>query len=324
MKMYAKAVPLLEHSLALHIEARGAEHKETVTAKLHLAIADIFTNRVDLGIASMEECCQFAKKTVKQDPFFTIMTMENLGVAYGIGRRWSDALRIIEDVHQLTVALLSDDYQAIIKAKLNLSTIYSRHDRNSEAVEILQETLAICDQHPEDAYSKLLTVRDLSRVYDILDQPIDALPMHYQTVKIATVILGPGNMATLTDVRQMARGYEKCNQPKQAIRLYEQLQEVYLKRNVRYDIWQLSDMLRLGALYNRQRNQAAAILFLEQVVAHCRDTNSSKQLIGKAQRALEKARRQRPVRQPLVPQNGGRSGTILSTVPTRNSPASFE
>jgi serine/threonine protein kinase len=163
---------------------------------------------------------------------------------------------------------LGRDHPETLRCMNALANCYLDLGRYAEALELKEETLALCKARlGPDHLNTLLAMNNLAVAYGDLGRDADALKLHEEALARCTARLGPDHPETLRSMHNLAGSYEALGRHAEAVKLRE---EVLARRKARLGPDHpdtLASLDDLGNSYDKLGRQSDALKLHEEALA---------------------------------------------------------
>ena len=133
--------------------------------------------------------------------------MANLATVYGVTKRHSDKLALLERVVDPFAKIHGAGHPTTLGCMSNLATAYIDTDRHSDAIPLLQRVIFLQTKpdslRHSDRLIYLANLAKLATAYSCTDRQNEAIPLLEMVVKIRTKVLGAGHPNTMSTVDKL-------------------------------------------------------------------------------------------------------------------------
>ncbi|WP_327588172.1 tetratricopeptide repeat protein [Nonomuraea sp. NBC_00507] len=219
----ARAVQLLEATLADCERVLGPDHPHTLISRTYLAFA--YREAGDLGraIPLYEATLADCERVLGADHPDTLMSRNNLSGAYHAAGDWRRAIALLEATLADLERVLGLDHPETLTSRHNLAVAYQEAGDLSRAIRLFKAALigrehVLGPDHP----STLTTRNNLASAHQAAGDLKRAIRLFEATVSDYERVLSPDHPDTLTCRTNLANAYQAAGDLDQAIPLYEQ------------------------------------------------------------------------------------------------------
>ena len=207
----AKAIALLEGTLAIRERILGADHPETLRTRNNLAAAYLAAalradGRIAEVIALVESTLADVERILGADHPETLSTRNNLAAAYQADGRIDEAIALLESTLADRERILGADHPDTLSTRNNLAAAYQADGRIAEAIALFESTLADRERilgadHPETLRAR----NNLAAAYQADGRIAEAIALFESTLADRERILGADHPDTLSTRSNFAR-----------------------------------------------------------------------------------------------------------------------
>ncbi|MEU6797729.1 tetratricopeptide repeat protein [Nonomuraea wenchangensis] len=219
----ARAVQLLEATLADCERVLGPDHPHTLACCTHLAHAYYAAQDLGRAIPLYEATLGGCEQVLGADHHYTLVSRSNLAGAYHAAGDWRRALAQLEATLPDLERVLGRNHPDTLFARHNLAVGYQEAGDLSRAVRLFEAALAgrrqeLGSDHP----STLASRTSLAGAYQATGALKRAIRLFEATAGDYERVLGPDHPDTLTCNMYLANAYQEAGNLDQAIALFEQ------------------------------------------------------------------------------------------------------
>ncbi len=191
----------------------------------------------------------------------TLISMNDLALAYRDAGRLAEAVPLFEDALKRRQATLDPDHPETLNTMNNLALAYRDTGRLAEALTLYEDTLKRTKAKLGPNHRLTLQVmKNLAAAYQAAGRLPEALPLFEAALKGRQATLGPDHPDTLSSMSILARAY-LADKPAQSESLLRQALAILDKKSP--DDWQIFETRSLlGASLLGQKKYAEAEPFL--------------------------------------------------------------
>jgi len=177
----------------------------------------------DRSLATAHTVFELRKRTLGPDHPDTLITQNNLALAYRAAGQLSKALSLIEETLPKLKSTLGPDHPNTLLTQSNLALAYKDTGQMSKALPLYEETLQkqktkLGPDHPDTLTSQ----SNLAWAYRAAGQLAKALPLFEETLQQKKRKLGSDHPDTLSSQYSLAGAYREAGQIEKAVALYEE------------------------------------------------------------------------------------------------------
>ncbi len=264
----ARAVPLLEETVARQKEILGPGHPGTLASINSLAVAYTAAGNLAQTVALLEETLATCQEKLGPDHLTTLHVMFNLGSVYVITEQFAKSVSLLEETVARLKGKYGPDHPDTLLVTSNLGTAYCKAGQFTQAVSLLEANMArlkeiLGPDHP----NTLLSMGALARAYHGAGNLAQAVPLFVETLAQFKAKLGPDHPDTLGVMGDLAEAYHDAGNLEKAVPL---LEETLARRKAKLGPDHpdtLYSMNVLALAYNDAGNLAKAVPLLEETLA---------------------------------------------------------
>ena len=218
-----RALPYLERSVALRLEALGPDAEPTLNAQNSLAVAYHAAGDVQKALELYEKTLARNRIAFGPNHVSTLNGMSNLAWAYQSNQQMDKAMPLLEETLRLRKAVLGPDNPDTLGSMNDLASGYRDIGELDKAVALSEDTVRQCKaklgpDHPRT----LVATNNLAEEYQTAGQFDKALPLYQETLRIKETKFGPDHPATLRTQSNLASAYVEAGQFYKALPLCEE------------------------------------------------------------------------------------------------------
>lgn len=219
----AKAMVLLEKSLATRRSLLGNEHPETLESMNNLADACQSAGRLASALQLMRDTLALSLSKLGPEHPKTLIAKNNLASAYLDAGKVSLALPLFEETYLQRKKLLGPDHPQTLATMNNLAMALQATGNSQQAIPLLEDALPLLtaklgQEHP----NTLSAMNNLAMAYFALGRRDEAVKLFEQTLAVRRSKLGPEHLDTLASMNNLASGYQSLGKMELAIPLLEE------------------------------------------------------------------------------------------------------
>jgi serine/threonine protein kinase/tetratricopeptide (TPR) repeat protein len=195
----------------------------------------------------------------------TLISMNNLAVAYGDSGQLAKAVPLFEERLEMTKARHGPDHPDTFASMHNLAKAYQATGKRDQALPLLEETRQLQKTKLRPGHPATLTVMNsLGAMYRDAGKPDLALPLLEAILEIRTATLGPEHPDTLEILHNLAATYWSLKRRDQSIPLFEKVLKVEEKKLGRGHLATQITVANLGVNYLDAGRLQEALPLLEE------------------------------------------------------------
>ncbi|MEU2063794.1 FxSxx-COOH system tetratricopeptide repeat protein [Streptomyces sp. NPDC013455] len=218
----ARAIPLLEASLAQLRHTLGDTHPETLTSRNNLGYAYRDAGDVKRAIPLLETTLAQRREVLSEVHPSTLISCNNLGYAYRLAGLLRQAIPLLEACLERSEQVLGELDPTTLNCRNNLAGAYRDAGDLKRAIPLLETTLAQREEVLGDTHRDTLTSRnELAGAYRDAGDLKRAIPLLETTLTQCEQVLGDTHPSTLTARNNLASTYRQAGQLERAITLLE-------------------------------------------------------------------------------------------------------
>ncbi|GLX92948.1 tetratricopeptide repeat protein [Herbidospora sp. NBRC 101105] len=219
----ARAIPLLQQTLADMERLLGGDHPDTLTSRNNLAGAYESAGDVSRAIPLYEQTLADYERLLDDDHPHISNSRNNLASAYYAAGDLARAIQLYEQTLADRERLLGGDHPDTLLSRNNLASAYYAAGDLGRAISMHEQTLADRERVlGGDQPDTLLSRNNLASAYYAAGDLGRAIPMHEQTLADRERVLGGDHPETLTSRNNLANAYASAGDLRRAIPLFEQ------------------------------------------------------------------------------------------------------
>jgi eukaryotic-like serine/threonine-protein kinase len=218
-----QALAQFERAVALHRQAQGLDHPDTLRSMDNLAHIYQDAGRVAEALDLLGETLK--RRTIKLGPDHpeTITSKNNLAVVYQGAGRMTDALPLYQQALEQRRAQLGPDHPDTMFSMNNLASAYREVGRLADALPLFEEALkrrraALGPDHPDT----LMSMNNLANAYREATRLPEAMALQKEAMERQEAQLGPDHPDTLLSMSNLALVYQAAGRLPDAVRLLEE------------------------------------------------------------------------------------------------------
>ncbi|KAJ7062186.1 hypothetical protein C8F01DRAFT_1230633 [Mycena amicta] len=197
----------------------------------------------------------------------SIAAMSSLGATYKALGRYTDTLKLAEQVLEKRTKLLSAEHPDTIKAMANLAATYHSLGRYTDALKLKEQVLEkrtklLTAEHPDTVRA----MAELAAIYHSLGRYTDALKLKEQVLEKRTKLLTAEHPDTVEAMANLAATYHSLGRYTDALKLKEQVLEKRTKLLSAEHPDTVQAMANLTATYHSLGRYTDALKLAEQVL----------------------------------------------------------
>jgi tetratricopeptide (TPR) repeat protein len=201
----------------------GADHPETLAARISLAVAYQRAGRIVEAITLFEQTLADQERVLGADHPQTLNARTSLANAYREGGQTAEAITLHEQNLPDLERVLGADHPQTLATRNNLALAYRDNGRIAEAITLHEQNLADRERvlgadHPQT----LRTRNNLADDYRLAGRTAEAITLHEQTLTDQERVLGADHPNTLRTRNNLAEDYRLAGRTAEAITLFEQ------------------------------------------------------------------------------------------------------
>jgi tetratricopeptide (TPR) repeat protein len=212
--------------LAVHM--KGHLNADSATALLQLRLQSVYLlnelgDSAGLAILAAEPLAVDCERILGADHADTLISRNNLAVAYRAAGRTADAIPLLERILAVSERVLGADHADTLISRNNLAMVYQDAGRIADAIPLYEHTLADRERllGGGDLHT-LMSRNNLAAVYQDAGRIADAIPLYEQTLADRERLLGADHPDILMSRNNLALVYQDAGRIADAIRLYEE------------------------------------------------------------------------------------------------------
>ncbi|MFF9603646.1 tetratricopeptide repeat protein [Streptomyces sp. NPDC014684] len=218
----ARAIPLLEATLAERVRVLGDAHPDTLTSRNNLAGAYRAAGDLERAITLYGATLAQRVRVLGDAHPDTLTSRHNLAYAYRAAGDLKRAIPHIETALAQRVQVLGDTHPHTLTSRHNLAGAYRAAGDLERAIPLLETTLAQREQILGDTHPDTLTSRNsLAGAYRAAGDLERAIPLYEATLAQREQVLGDTHPHTLTSRNDLAGAFRAAGDLERAISLLE-------------------------------------------------------------------------------------------------------
>jgi serine/threonine protein kinase len=199
-----------------------------VEARLRTAVGltfDFLGERTK-AIEQHERACAINERNRGPDHMATLGSKTLLAGSYRELKRYTEALKLREEVFNGYKRLLSPDHVNSLIAMSNLAISYNDVGQIDVALKLREDAVAICTRVlPPDHYVTLMVKSGLAGSYVAVKRHAEALKVYEETIAVQKRVLSPDHSHIRANLHSVARTYASMNNHVEALKWYENMLE---------------------------------------------------------------------------------------------------
>ncbi|MGW5155597.1 FxSxx-COOH system tetratricopeptide repeat protein [Nonomuraea wenchangensis] len=219
----ARAVQLLEATLADCERALGPDHPHTLACRTNLANAYYGAQDLGRAIPLYEATLADCERVLGADRPYTLMSRNNLSGAYHAAGDWRRAIALLEATLADLERVLGLNHPETLAARHNLAVGYQEAGDLSRAIRLFEAALAGREHElgPDHA-STLASRTNLASAYQTAGNLKRAIHLFEATAGDYERVLGHDHPDTLSCSTYLANAYQEAGDLDRAVALFEQ------------------------------------------------------------------------------------------------------
>jgi serine/threonine protein kinase/tetratricopeptide (TPR) repeat protein len=224
--LYSEAEPLLENTMATHIERQGEDHPSTLKSMVDLAtlyrLQGQFESAEPLFARALEGC----RRVLGEAHPDTLAVMNGTAMLFERQFRYEDAEPLYVKTLELRRRVLGADHADTLETMNNLAYLYMHQGRYEDAEPLYLKTLEgrrslLGSDHPDT----IDTLNTLAVLYSKQGRYSRAEPLYFEAIELWSRILGEEHPDTITSLFRLAIFYKNQNRYDEAAPLFEKVWE---------------------------------------------------------------------------------------------------
>jgi tetratricopeptide (TPR) repeat protein/tRNA A-37 threonylcarbamoyl transferase component Bud32 len=222
----AKAALLQDKALRTIVAALGADDRESLEVRIHLANSYLDSGRIDDATKLNETTLKLYESKLGRDHPDTIAVLNNFAHDYYAAGRTDEAIKLFERVLKLVEPKhVTDNLETICRS--NLAAAYLGAGRTDEAIRLFEISL---EQHkskfgPDHAVT-LVSSSNLAAAYYNAGRTEDAIRLTTSTLRMRESKLGRDHPDTLTATNNLAVMYLSAGRTDEAMKRFEAILKI--------------------------------------------------------------------------------------------------
>ena len=185
-----------------------------------LGMTYFYLREASLMIPQLERASELRESRLGLNAPDTLDSLGNLVLAYGIGGRPADSIKLAERILRPIEATFGPEHSNTLTFRDSLGVVYETAGRIGDAIQMHEETLKLKERilgpdHP----STLTTRNNLGTDYLSANRADDAIRLHKETLRLMEAKKGPNHPDTLTVRNNLAVAYDAAGRHDDAIRM---------------------------------------------------------------------------------------------------------
>jgi serine/threonine protein kinase/Flp pilus assembly protein TadD len=264
---YASAEKHLVRALANDERVSGPVHRDTVGARMDLAVLRFRQGRLDEARRLHEQNLEIQRATIGPEDPDTLKTINNLGNVLMAQGRYQDARQLLEATLPVARRVLGSDERPLFNPTMILARAYSGLGMYDEARKLNEELVAAMRRTlgPEHM-TTMIAENNLATVLKQQGHLDDARKLYEETVDVKRRTLGPEHPSTLVGLFNIADLDLTAGQLPEARALYEQILPVQRRVLGADHTDTLRTMQGLAVTLNQQGHRAEARALYEETL----------------------------------------------------------
>jgi len=218
----ARAIPVLDVTLADRVRVLGSDHPDTLVSRNNLARAYRSAGRLGEAIPLYEATLADRVRVLGSDHPSTLRSRNNLAYAYRSAGRLGEAIDLFRAVLADRVRVLGSDHPSTLVSRHNLAGAYESVGRLGEAIGLYEAVLAdrvrvLGADHPDT----LMSGNNLASAYRLAGRLGEAIGLYEAVLADRVRVLGADHPDTLMSRNNLAYAYESVGRLGEAISLLE-------------------------------------------------------------------------------------------------------
>jgi tetratricopeptide (TPR) repeat protein len=178
---------------------------------------------VELAIRQHERALVLRRQFLGPDHPSTLISMNNLALAYVSADRLDDAIPLHEEDLKHSIATLGPDDRRTLISMFNLARSYREAGRLVDGLRLAEETVKRCERTlGPDHVDTLSSISGLAKMYVDVGRLDDAIFLQKEALKRREATLGPDHSDTLISLNNLASTYRDVGRFDDAIPLDEE------------------------------------------------------------------------------------------------------
>ncbi|MFJ5192459.1 tetratricopeptide repeat protein [Streptomyces sp. NPDC088394] len=218
----ARAVPLLEATLAQRVQVLGDTHPNTLINRNNLAYAYRDAGDLARAVPLLEATLAQNARVLGDAHPNTLINRINLASAYQDAGDLARAVPLFEATRAQCEQVLGDAHPNTLISRINLASAYQAAGDLERAVPLFEATRAQCEQVLGDAHPNTLISRNnLASAYQAAGDLERAVPLFEATLAQRVRVLGDTHPDTLSSRSNLAGAYGDAGDLERAVPLFE-------------------------------------------------------------------------------------------------------
>jgi serine/threonine protein kinase len=246
---------------------RDPQSAESYLAMGQLAHILLHRGRPDAEVMTMAEtAAKGLERTLGPDHYKTLVTLNNLAVAYRDAGKFPEAIALLERVRDASIAKLGPDDPNTLQALDNLALAYKAAGKIPEAIALLERVrdASIAKLGPDHPVT-LTALNNLATAYQAAGKIPEAIALLERVRDAHIAKLGPDHPDTLAMLNNLAGLYWDTGKLPEAIALYERVRDAAISKLGADHPWTLNMLNNLATAYMSAGKIPEAIPLLERV-----------------------------------------------------------
>ncbi len=178
-----------------------------------------------------EAAAKGLERTLGPDHPYTLLTLNNLAMAYRNAGKFPEAVTLLERVGDASIAKLGPGHPNTLYTLQSLAAAYSGVGRLPEAIALLERVrdAQIAKRGP-DHPDTLSTLDDLTAMYAAAGRLTEAIPLLERVRDAQIARLGPDHPTTLHTLHNLASAYQAVGKDPEAIALLERVRDARIAK----------------------------------------------------------------------------------------------
>jgi eukaryotic-like serine/threonine-protein kinase len=218
------------------------------------------------ALAFLQRAAALCQQGLGPDHLKTLVTLNDLAVAYRDAGKLPEAIRLFEQVSDGLVKKEGPDNPNTLTTLNNLALTYLDIGRPREAIRLFEQVRdAQVKKLGPDHPATLNTLNNLASAYQAAGKLPEAIRLFEQVREGEVKKLGPDHPDTLNTLNNLASAYQTGEKLPGAIQLFEQVRDTKVKKLGPDHPYTLKTLINLAGAYQDAGKLPEAIQLLEQV-----------------------------------------------------------
>ncbi len=224
----AKSEPIFLELVADRRKTLGPDNPATLSAQVHLAVAQTMRGRWKDALPAIEEAADRIEARLGPRHHDTLRARNAQADALRASGRLEEAVALFAANLKNAEAGVDPDARIVTITRSNLASAYLQASRPGDAVPLLERGLLLSEARFGEGHADVIGIRNtLAVTYQGLGRSADAIRLHEANLRLLPAKFAPDHPLTLAVRANLAGAYSRSGQPERAIPLAKELLTIY-------------------------------------------------------------------------------------------------